>query len=95
MPGLGLERAPLLIQEQAWAVAALNAIVAGSFVGAVLGTFIGWGIHGGDAYPFDQGLEFGRVLLKLHAEALQADQTWEIMAQVNREAKARSQRALA
>ena len=41
LPTLGLAQAALAIQEMAWAETALGAILAGSFVGAVLGTFIG------------------------------------------------------
>ena len=59
--------------------------MAGSFVGAVLGMFIGWGIQGGDAYLYEQSLQRGRVLLKVQADEQQSAQAWGIMAQINRE----------
>ncbi len=95
LPGLGLEQAPLLIQEQVWAEVALSAIAAGSFVGAALGMFIGWGIEGGDVYLYDQSLERGKVLLKLHIEPRRAAQASEIMAQINRGSQGQTKHALA
>lgn len=44
LPTSGLQHAPLTIQEVAWAETALGAILAGGFVGVMLGTFIGWGL---------------------------------------------------
>ncbi len=87
LPTLGLVKAPLTIQEMAWAGTALAAIAAGGFVGAVLGTFIGWGIHGGDAYLYNESQRRGQTLLKVQIDKGHADQAAQIMAQVNREAR--------
>ncbi len=95
LPGLGLENAPLPIQESVWAQVALGAIVAGAFVGAVLGTFIGWGIQSEDAYLDRESRQRGQMMLRLHTESDKAARAAEIMAQVNREVRAERQHVLA
>ncbi len=88
LPTLGLQHAPLAIQGMAWAETALGAVLAGGFVGAVLGMFIGWGIHGGDSYLYNESRRRGQILLKLETDEGKAAQAAQIMAQVNREAHA-------
>ncbi len=91
---LGLEQAPLALQEMAWAQTVLGAILAGAFVGAVLGTFIGWGIQGGDAYLYSESQRRGRTLLKIQTSQTRAAQADQIMAQVNREARSHGRRVM-
>ena len=93
LPGLGLERAPLATQEFAWAVVALGAIMAGAFVGAVIGAFIGWGVNDADAYIYDEGQQRGQALLKLQTAPQNARRAAQIMAQVNREVRAERRHA--
>ena len=95
LPGLGLEGAPAAVRGFAWAVTALAAIFSGGFVGGMLGTFIGWGIQGGDAYLYNESQQRGQVLVRLRTEAQRAEEAAQIMAQVNREARARQRQALA
>ncbi len=94
LPTLGLQHAPLAVQEMAWAEIALGAIFSGGFVGAMLGTFIGWGVQGGDRELSDQSQRRGQVLLKLETGEDSATQAAEIMARVNREARSREQHGL-
>ncbi len=95
LPTLGLVHASLAIQETAWAQTALGAIIAGAFVGGMLGLFIGWGIHGGDAYLYGDSQRRGQVLVRLETDQARAAQAEQIMAQVNREARSRGQHAIA
>ena len=89
LPTLGLERAPLAIQEMAWAATVLGAIFSGGFVGAMLGMFIGWGVQGGDSYLYNESQRQGRVLLKVESEPARAAEAAQVMARVNHEARSR------
>jgi uncharacterized protein (TIGR02284 family) len=85
MPSVG----PLLDQSS-WAFIALVLCIAGgTFVGTMIGTFIGWGIKSGDDYLYDDGLERGRILIKLLADESRASKAWQTLAQVNVESRAR------
>ncbi len=95
LPTLGLQHAPLAIQEMVWAQTALGAIFAGGFVGAMLGTFIGWGVQGGDSYSYGENQRRGRVLLTLETYQMRAPEASQIMAQINREARSRGAHAMA
>ncbi len=95
LPTLGLEHASLAVQEMAWAQTALGAIFSGGFVGAALGLFIGWGIHGGDAYVYNDGQRRGQVLVRLETNQAEAAHAAQIMAQVSREARSQGQHAIA
>lgn len=82
--------AALFMTQRLWAfIALVLCILGGAFVGAMIGVFIGWGIKSGDAYLYDHGLERGRILVRLPADASQAHRVWQILAQVNLEARAR------
>ncbi len=93
LPGLALQHAALALREMAWAGTALGAIIAGGFVGAMLGTFIGWGILGGDDYLSAETRQDGQVMLKVRAEEKQAEQASQIMAKANREARSQARHA--
>ncbi len=93
LPTLGLLHAAMAIQEMAWAEIALGTILAGSYVGGMLGAFIGRGIDGGDADLHDESQRQGRVLLKVETEQARAARAWEIMSQVNREVRSQRQQA--
>jgi uncharacterized protein (TIGR02284 family) len=79
-----------LFDQSVWGFIALVLCIAGgTFVGTMIGTFIGWGIKSGDDYLYDQGLERGRILVKLLADESRASKAWQTMAQVNVESRAR------
>lgn len=87
MPQFGPVGVEGLTLEQFAGLAALSCIAGGAFVGGVIGTFIGWGITGGDEYISDQALAGGKILVKVLADRARASEAWRILAQVNREAR--------
>ncbi|MGE5072900.1 MAG: PA2169 family four-helix-bundle protein [Anaerolineae bacterium] len=91
----GLAHAALPIREFAWALIALSSILAGAFVGAVLGTFIGWGIRSGDEYLYSQSQEHGRVIVRLETTPERAEEAALLLAQVNREVRSGAKHVLA
>jgi hypothetical protein len=79
-----------LFDQSVWAFIALVLCIAGgTFVGTMIGTFIGWGIKSGDDYLYDQGLERGRILVKLLVDKSRASKAWQTLAQANIESRAR------
>lgn len=78
------------MDQRLWVFIALVLCIAGgTFVGTVIGTFIGWGITSGEAYPYDHGLEYGRILIKSLVDESRASKAWRMLAQVNLESRAR------
>lgn len=84
LPGAGSQA---LTPGQIWALAALACIAGGTFVGTMIGTFIGWGVTGGDRYLSDQGLLHGKILVRALADERRASAAWRILAQVNIESR--------
>jgi uncharacterized protein (TIGR02284 family) len=66
-------------------------IVAGAFIGGMLGMFIGWGVASGDKYLYEDGLKKGQILLRLMADEPRAGEASAILQHVNSEARARGQ----
>ncbi len=95
LPGLGFQQASVAVQELVWAETALAAIFCGAFVGAVLGTFIGWGVQGADDYLYNESQQHGQVLLRLQTKPSRAAEAARIMAQVNSEARMHPRHVLA
>jgi uncharacterized protein (TIGR02284 family) len=91
----GLDHAALPVREFAWALIALSSIFAGAFVGAVLGTFIGWGIHSGDESLYSESQERGRVIVKLQTTPEREEEAARVLAQVNRDRRAEGKHAAA
>ena len=88
--------AQALIDQRLWAfIALLLCIAGGTFVGTIIGTFIGWGIQSSDAYLYDHGLERGHFLIKSLVDEARASKAWRTLAQVNIESRARTKEILA
>lgn len=83
--------APSLMDQRLWAFIALVLCIAGgTFVGTMIGVFIGWGISSEDTYRYDRGLERGRILVELLEDESVASKAWQLLALVNIEARARA-----
>ena len=84
------------MDQRIWAfIALVMCIAGGTFVGTMIGTFIGWGIKSSDDYLYDHGLERGRILVKSLVDESHASKAWRMLAQVNVEARARTKEILA
>jgi uncharacterized protein (TIGR02284 family) len=84
------------LDQRIWAfIALVMCIAGGTFVGTMIGTFIGWGIKSSDDYLYDHGLERGRILVKSLIDESHASKAWRMLAQVNVEARARTKEILA
>jgi hypothetical protein len=84
------------LDQRIWALIALVLCIAGGmFVGTMIGTFIGWGIKSNDDYLYDHGLERGQILVKSLVDKSRASKAWQMLAQVNVEARARRREVLA
>jgi uncharacterized protein (TIGR02284 family) len=78
------------LDQSSWAfIAFVLCIAGGTFVGTMIGTFIGWGIKSSDDYLYDQGLERGRILVRLLTDESRASKAWQTLAQVNVESRER------
>jgi uncharacterized protein (TIGR02284 family) len=83
------------LDQRLWAfIALLLCIAGGTFVGTMIGTFIGWGIKSSDAYLYDHGLERGKFLVKSVVDKSRASKAWRMLADVNIEARARRREVL-
>jgi uncharacterized protein (TIGR02284 family) len=79
------------MDQRLWAFIALVLCIAGgTFVGTMIGTFIGWGIKSNDTYLYDHGLERGQILVKSLVDKSRASNAWRTLAQVNVESRART-----
>ena len=95
LAGAGLDAANLssfglMAGENLWAWIALAGIGAGALVGALLGFAIGLGIHGEDAYLYDQSLRRGKIVLKARVDALRAKEASRIMSDASARGRART-----
>ena len=69
-------------------VAVLGLIAAGSFIGGMIGLFIGWGVSSQDTYVSD-AVQNGEMLVRTVTDESLASKAWRIMNQVAMESKAR------
>jgi uncharacterized protein (TIGR02284 family) len=69
-------------------VAVLGLIAAGSFIGGMIGLFIGWGVSSQDTYVSD-AVQHGEMLVRTVIDEPLASKAWRIMNQVAMESKAR------
>lgn len=85
IPAFGLETAAPAILL----LAVLGLIVAGVFVGGMIGLFVGWGITSEDKYVYDDTLQHGEILMRAIVDIPRATTVWHIMRQVAMDARAR------
>jgi uncharacterized protein (TIGR02284 family) len=92
LAALGMMRIAALNQEGVspaiLIVAVLGLIAAGSFIGGMIGLFIGWGVSSQDTYVSDS-VRQGEILMRTMIDESLAPKAWQIMNQVAMEAKAR------
>ena len=92
LAALGMMRIAALNQEGVspaiLIVAVLGLIAAGSFIGGMIGLFIGWGVSSQDTYVSDS-VQHGEILMRTMIDESLAPKAWRIMNQVAMEAKAR------
>jgi uncharacterized protein (TIGR02284 family) len=92
LAALGIIRIALLNQEGVSPLivllAVLGLIAAGSFIGGMIGLFIGWGVSSQDTYVSDS-VQQGEILMRTMLDESLAPEAWRIMNQVAMEAKAR------
>ncbi|MDQ3004627.1 MAG: PA2169 family four-helix-bundle protein [Chloroflexota bacterium] len=69
-------------------VAFLGLIAAGSFIGGMIGLFIGWSVSSQDTYVSD-AVQNGEMLVRTVTDESLASKAWRIMNQVAMESKAR------
>ena len=70
-------------------LAILGSIVAGAFIGGMIGLFIGWGISSEDNYVYDDSIKHGEILMRTIVDAPRAARAGRIMEQVAVETQAR------
>ena len=68
--------------------AVLGLIAAGSFIGGMIGLFIGWGVSSQDTYVSD-AVQHGEMLVRTVTDESLASKAWRVMNQVAMESKAR------
>jgi len=83
--GLG-NVAPTSLQFTA-AISVLGLIVGGSFVGGMIGLFIGWGIASEDRYVNDYRLKNGQVFMRAIVNESTASTAWRVMNQIAMESR--------
>lgn len=92
LAALGIMRMAALNQEGVSPVIVMLAVVgliaAGSFIGGMIGLFIGWGVSSQDTYVSDS-VQHGEILMRTMIDEPLAPKAWQIMNQVAMEAKAR------
>jgi hypothetical protein len=68
-------------------IAMLGLICAGIFIGGGIGFFIGSGVKDQDAYFYQDSVLKGHVFVEILTEPARASQAWQLLAQVNMEAR--------
>jgi uncharacterized protein (TIGR02284 family) len=71
-----------------WAVITLLGCLGGALIGALLGLFVGIGISEEDAYLHQHSLDHGQILLFIQVNDSQAAFAAQLLAQINRQARA-------
>ena len=78
-----------MVPAWVWSVCKLlHTLDAGSFIGGMIGLFIGWGVSSQDSYVSD-AVQHGEMLVRTIIDEPLASKAWSIMNQVAMEAKAR------
>jgi uncharacterized protein (TIGR02284 family) len=77
-------------QQVILAIVCIGLIIGGMFVGGGIGFFMGLGNRNEDDYLFQDSLEHGRVLIQVLTDDSRASRAWQLLAQANMEARARS-----
>jgi uncharacterized protein (TIGR02284 family) len=92
LANIGIMRMGILNQEGVspaiLIIALLGLIAAGSFIGGMIGLFIGWGVSSQDTYVSD-AVQHGEMLVRTITDEPLASKAWRVMNQVAMEAKAR------
>ena len=68
---------------------ALGLTAGGSFIGGMIGLFIGWGIASEDSYVSDDSLKHGQILIRVMVDGPLASTAWQIMNEVEIQARTR------
>ena len=82
MASFGLGNATPTSLQLVAAISVLGLIVGGSFVGGMIGLFIGWGVASEDRYVNDYTLKNGQVFMRAIVGESIASRAWRIMNQV-------------
>ena len=69
-------------------LACLGLVAAGAFVGGNIGFFLGLGVKDEDTYFYNEGVQNGQVLVEVLTDTARASPAWQLLARVNREARA-------
>jgi uncharacterized protein (TIGR02284 family) len=70
-------------------LAALGLMAGGSFIGGMMGLFIGWGVAGEDSYVSDDSLKHDQILMRVTVDEPHASTAWRIMNEVEIQARTR------
>jgi uncharacterized protein (TIGR02284 family) len=70
-------------------LSALGLMAGGSFIGGMIGLFIGWGIASEDTYVSDDSLKHGQILMWARVDKSRASTAWQIMNEVEIQARTR------
>jgi len=87
MASFGLGNATPTSLQLVAAISVLGLIVGGSFIGGMIGLFIGWGVASEDRYVNDYTLKNGQVFMRAIVGEAVASSTWQIMNQVAMESR--------
>jgi uncharacterized protein (TIGR02284 family) len=68
---------------------ALGLMAGGSFIGGMIGLFIGWGIASEDSYVSSDSLKHGQILMRVMVDGPLASTAWQIMNEVEIQARTR------
>jgi hypothetical protein len=60
----------------------LGLIASGTFIGGIIGLFIGWSIASEDSYVYDNSIKRGGILMRTIVDTPRASKAWHIMEQV-------------
>lgn len=69
------------------AISLLGLVAGGSFIGGMIGLFIGWGIEGADRYVNTYSFKDGQILMRAIVDRSVASRVWRIMNQVAMESR--------
>ena len=87
MAGFGLGNATPTTLQFIALISLLGLIAGGSFIGGMLGLFIGWGIASEDRYANTYSLKNGQILMRAIVDKSVASIVWRIMNQVAMESR--------
>ena len=93
MQAAGFPSLGTVVTQNIWAYLAIAGILAGQFVGSILGFAIGVGLAGEDAYQYELSIKQGKILLMAIVDALRAPEAGQIMMLVNLRARGKIEEA--